>query len=75
MATLTITRTISAGDLTRVIAALKSHYGMPNATNAQLQKEWEVRTFAALKGLVKDHERGEAAKSATNGVSEITLTE
>lgn len=75
MATITITRTISAPHLARAVTALRAHYGLPaSATGAQVQAAWETESFARLKGIVKDYERRLAADSAADAVSEIDLT-
>lgn len=75
MATITITRTISAGDLARTVAALRAHFGMPAAaTGAQVQAEWEKMAFAELRGIVKRYEQDAAAKTAADAVADIALT-
>jgi hypothetical protein len=74
MPTLTFTRTISTNDLNRVVAALRVHFGMPNATPAQIQAEVDKMFFGGLVGIVKQYEHAAAAKSATDAVSDIALT-
>lgn len=75
MATITMTKTISAGDLTRAVAALRARYGMSeSATNGQIQAEFEKEVWARLKGLVLDYEANAAAAVAKAAIEEITLT-
>lgn len=74
MATLTFTRTISAAHLGRVVAALQANYGMPSASAAAIQTEWESRVTADLIGAVKQYEQGVAAKSATDAITDVALT-
>lgn len=75
MATISFSRTISAGDVTRMSTALKAYFGMPaNASNAAVQAEAEKAYFAWLVGIVKQYERDQAAKTAADAVTDISLT-
>ena len=75
MATIAISKTISAAHLARAVPALKAHFGLPaTATNAQVLAEWEKMVLAQLKGIVKSYEASIAAKTSTDAVTEIDLT-
>lgn len=75
MATITITREITAPHLTRAQTALKDHFGLPsNATNTQILAAWEQSVWSGLIGLVKGYEAKVAKDAAAAGVTEISLT-
>lgn len=74
MATISFSKTISAAHLTRVITAAKAKYGMPDATNAQVQAAWEQEVWAGLVGMVKVYEQQQAAKAAADAITDIALT-
>lgn len=75
MATISISKTISAEHLARAIPALKAHFGLPDsATNNQVLAEWDKMVTAELRGIVKDYEARLAAKSASEAVTEISLS-
>lgn len=75
MATIAISRTVSAAHLTRAVAALRSKFALPvSATNADVQAAWEASVWAGLIGIVKDYERQQAAQTAADAITEIGLT-
>lgn len=61
--TFTRTRTVSAGDTTRVLNALKTYFGNPNMTNQAAFDALEANVLQQLKGIVKSVE-GDAARAA-----------
>lgn len=71
------TFTLSAGDVTRAITAMKSRYGQitengtpRDRTNAELFDMWAVENMRALKQIVADEER----RAAAAAISEIAIT-
>lgn len=75
MATLSITKTISAAHLARAIPALKYKLELPaGATNQQVQDAWVDYVGRDLIAIVKDYERATASKTAADAVTDIGLT-
>lgn len=67
--------TVSAGDVSRITAALKARYerGRPGVTltNAQVFDIWSAEVMGALKDVVKAEEGEAAAKAARDAVTEV----
>ncbi len=72
MATLTLNLDVTAGELTRVVEALKSHLSLAPATSsAAVQAEFRVYIRQHLISIVKNFERTAAAKTAADAITEI----
>lgn len=68
------TKTVSGADLVRLIDACKTHFGMPDATDADVADAWINALYSYTKGLVKGVEDAAAVKVAFEGVAEIDLS-
>lgn len=82
MATLTFSigalarsKTISAGDVTRLTDAMKARFSMPvGATNQEVFDVFTDWLFGIMKAEVLAYEREVAGNSARQNVPDITLT-
>jgi hypothetical protein len=73
----TVTKTVSAGDLTRFVAAIRGTYATaaePLATDALAAAKYFDQVFAGAKDLTKRFEREAARETAGNAVTDIALT-
>jgi microcystin degradation protein MlrC len=68
-------KTIAAGDLTRVLNAMKAKFNLPGgATNQQIFDAFADWIFDQLKNATLLHERTTASDTAVVGVADIPLT-
>jgi hypothetical protein len=73
--TYTRSKTISAGDLTRMFTAERTLLGLPaNASDQVAFDTWAEELYRIEKGRVKQAEQATAIKTAADGVSDISLT-
>lgn len=70
------TRTISAGHLVRLIAALRVVFPQnpDNRTDEQVVQEWADRTIASLKTITRETEQAAATVAATASIADISFT-
>jgi hypothetical protein len=69
-ATHTNTKTLSAGDATRLANAIRAVYNSPAATDAQAMTLWANAIFDQARAFVRDAER----KAAATAIVDIALT-
>jgi hypothetical protein len=79
--TFTTTKTIPPADLTRLLTAMKTHYGQVvengvprDRTNQELFDLWAAGTLQALRDIAKRVEQEAAKATAAAGVADISLT-
>jgi hypothetical protein len=73
--TYTRSKTISAGDLTRMFTAERTLLGLPaNASDQVAFDTWAEELYRIEKGRVRSVEQGTATQAAADGVSDITLS-
>jgi hypothetical protein len=73
--TYTRSKTISAGDLTRMFTAERALLGLPaNASDQVAFDTWSEEIYRIEKGRIKSVEQGTAVKTAADGVADIALT-
>jgi hypothetical protein len=73
--TYTRSKTISAGDLTRMFTAERTLLGLPaNASDQVAFDTWAEELYRIEKGRVKSVETQSATQTAANGVADITLS-
>ena len=73
--TYTRSKTVSAGDLTRMFTAERTLLGLPaNASDQTAFDTWSEEMYRIEKGRIKQAEQQAAVKTAADGVSDISLT-
>jgi hypothetical protein len=72
--TYTRSKTISAGDLTRMFTAERTLLGLPaNASDQVAFDTWAEELYRIEKGRIKQAEQQAAVTTAANGVADISL--
>lgn len=72
---LTRSKTIAAGDVTRLTSAMKAKFGLSvGATNQQIFDAFGDWVFARMKEEILQYEREVATNTARQGVPDIPLT-
>ncbi len=73
--TYTRSKTISAGDLTRMFTAERTLLGLPaNASDQTAFDTWSEELYRIEKGRIKQVEQQAAVATAASGVADISLT-
>lgn len=73
--TVTSTKTVSAGDIVRLIDAVRAIDGLgAGATNAQVLDHLSTKTFKLWIQMVKEYEQRIASKTAIDAVAPIGIS-
>jgi hypothetical protein len=73
--TYTRSKTVSAGDLTRMFTAERQLLGLPANSSDQVAFDtWAEELYRIEKGRIKQVEQQAATKTAADGVADISLT-